>query len=90
MTASRRWTMSWRIIFDRRSQGGFDLSIRYSERMTEAGLKLSVASKGVKYDSALAETINGLYLLIAKALSMPVLPVFCDDGDFGGQVWHVY
>ena len=37
------------------------LSIRYTERLAEAGLESSVGSKGDSYDNALAETINGLY-----------------------------
>ena len=37
------------------------VSIRYSERLAEAGIKPSVGSKGDSYDNALAETINGLY-----------------------------
>lgn len=37
------------------------LSIRYSERLTEAGIEPSVGSVGDSYDNALAETINGLY-----------------------------
>ena len=37
------------------------LSIRYSERLAEAGIEPSVGSKGDRYDNALAETINGLY-----------------------------
>jgi putative transposase len=37
------------------------LSIRYTERLTEAGIEPSVGSKGDSYDNALAETINGLY-----------------------------
>ena len=37
------------------------VSIRYSERLTEAGVEPSVGSKGDSYDNALAETINGLY-----------------------------
>jgi transposase InsO family protein len=37
------------------------LSIRYSERLAEAGIEPSVGSKGDSYDNALAETINGLY-----------------------------
>ena len=36
-------------------------SIRYSERLAEAGIEPSVGSKGDSYDNALAETINGLY-----------------------------
>jgi putative transposase len=37
------------------------LSIRYSERLADAGIEPSVGSKGDSYDNALAETINGLY-----------------------------
>nr|WP_172724067.1 MULTISPECIES: integrase core domain-containing protein [Neorhizobium] len=37
------------------------MSIRYSERLAEAGIELSVGSVGDSYDNALAETINGLY-----------------------------
>ena len=44
--------------FDRGSQY---VSIRYSERLAEAGIEPSVGSVGDSYDNALAETINGLY-----------------------------
>jgi putative transposase len=37
------------------------LSIRYSERLAEAGLEPSVGSVGDSYDNALAESIIGLY-----------------------------
>lgn len=37
------------------------LSIRYTERLAEAGIEASVGSVGDAYDNALAETINGLY-----------------------------
>jgi len=37
------------------------LSIRYSERLEQSGISISVGSKGDAYDNALAETINGLY-----------------------------
>ena len=44
------------------SDGGSQyVSIRYSERLAEAGIKPSVGSIGDSYDNALAETINGLY-----------------------------
>ena len=43
---------------DKGSQG---VSIRYSERLSEAGIAPSVGSRGDSYDNALAETINGLY-----------------------------
>ena len=37
------------------------LSIRYTERLAEAGIQASVGSVGSSYDNALAETIMGLY-----------------------------
>ena len=37
------------------------VSIRYTERLAEAGLEPSVGSIGDSYDNALAETIIGLY-----------------------------
>ena len=42
-------------------RGSQYLSIRYSERLSEAGIQPSVGSRGDSYDNALAETINGLY-----------------------------
>jgi putative transposase len=36
-------------------------SIRYTERLAEAGIEPSVGSVGDSYDNALAESINGLY-----------------------------
>ena len=38
-----------------------NVSIRYTERLAEAGVEPSVGSVGDSYDNALAETINGLY-----------------------------
>lgn len=37
------------------------LSLKYKERLTEAGIEPSVGSVGDSYDNALAETINDLY-----------------------------
>ena len=37
------------------------LSIRYSNRLTEAGIEPSVGSVGDSYDNALAESVIGLY-----------------------------
>lgn len=37
------------------------VSIRYSERLAEAGIKSSVGSQGDSYENAPAETANGLY-----------------------------
>ncbi len=42
-------------------RGSQYLSIRYGERLAEAGIESSVGSVGDSYDNALAETINGLY-----------------------------
>ena len=42
-------------------RGSQYLAIRYSERLTQAGIEASVGSVGDSYDNALAETINGLY-----------------------------
>jgi putative transposase len=42
-------------------RGGQYLSIRYTERLAEAGVIPSVGSKGDSYDNALAESFNGLY-----------------------------
>jgi hypothetical protein len=38
-----------------------NMSIRYTERLAEAGIEPSVGSVGDSYDNALAETINGLF-----------------------------
>ena len=59
-------------LYERRPQAGRRLvahsdrgsqytSIRYTERLAEAGIEPSVGSVGDSYDNALAETINGLY-----------------------------
>jgi len=59
-------------LFDRRPErtdalihhsdrGSQYVSIRYSERLAEAGIEPSVGSRDDSYDNALAETINGLY-----------------------------
>lgn len=37
------------------------MSIKYTERLAEAGIEPSVGSVGDSYDNALAETIDGLY-----------------------------
>lgn len=42
-------------------RGGQYVAIRYTERLTEAGIEPSVGSVGDSYDNALAETINGLF-----------------------------
>ena len=42
-------------------RGSQYLSIRYTERLSEAGINASVGTTGDSYDNALAETIIGLY-----------------------------
>ena len=42
-------------------RGSQYVSIRYSERLAEAGIEPSVGSNGESYDNALAETINEVY-----------------------------
>lgn len=42
-------------------RGSQYLSIRYGERLREAGIEPSVGNVGDSYDNAMAETINGLY-----------------------------
>ncbi len=42
-------------------QGSQYVSIRYTERLAEAGIEPSVGSVGDSYDNAPTETINGLY-----------------------------
>jgi putative transposase len=42
-------------------RGSQYLSIKYTERLAEAGIEPSVGSVGDSFDNALAETINGLY-----------------------------
>ncbi|WP_316206135.1 MULTISPECIES: IS3 family transposase [unclassified Bradyrhizobium] len=42
-------------------RGSQYVSMKYTERLAEAGVEPSVGSVGDSYDNALAETINGLY-----------------------------
>jgi putative transposase len=48
-------------LVDHSDRGSQYLSIRYSERLAEAGAVASVGSRGDSYDNALAATIIGLY-----------------------------
>ncbi len=42
-------------------RGSQYVSIKYTERLAEAGIEPSVGSVGDSYDNVLAETVNGLY-----------------------------
>lgn len=46
---------------DHSDRGVQYVSIKYTERLAEAGIEPSVGSVGDSYDNALAETINGLH-----------------------------
>ena len=48
-------------VLPRPLEPGQYLSIRYTERLAEAGAVTSVGSRGDSFDNALAETIIGLY-----------------------------
>jgi putative transposase len=48
-------------VLQRLLERGQYTSIRFSERLAEAGIAASVGSVGDSFDNALAETINGLY-----------------------------
>jgi transposase InsO family protein len=54
-------TPTYRLTCDHSDRGSQYVSIRYTERLAEAGVEPSVGSVGDSYDNALAETINGLY-----------------------------
>src|SRR6476469_2871043 len=58
MTGNRRIAAGSCITATEAAQYG---SIKYTERLAEAGIEPSVGSVGDSYDNALAETINGLY-----------------------------
>lgn len=57
-TAGRFTVAAWSTIA---TAGHKYVSIKYTERLAEAGIEPSVGSVGDSYDNALAETINGLY-----------------------------
>ena len=50
----------WRVGPSQR-RGSQYVSIKYTERLAEAGIEPSLGSVGDSYDNALAEAINGLY-----------------------------
>jgi len=53
-------------------RGSQYVSIRYTERLAEAGIEPSVGSKGDSYDNVLVETINGLYKTRADLQACPM------------------
>ncbi|MCP2223413.1 transposase InsO family protein [Bradyrhizobium elkanii] len=65
MRSNRRWRSGDRLrgggLVHHSDRGVQYVSIKYTERLAEAGIEPSVGSVGDSYDNALAETINGLY-----------------------------
>ncbi len=61
------------------------LSIRYTERLGEAGVVNSVGSRGDSYDNALAESFNGLYKTELIRRNGPWRGV--DDVEFATLEW---
>lgn len=66
-------------------RGSQYLSIRYTERLAEAGIDASVGSKGDSYDNAMAETINGLFK--AEVIHHRGPWKHCDDVEIATCEW---
>ena len=66
-------------------RGSQYLSIRYSERLAEAGVEPSVGSKGDSYDNALAESIIGLFKSEVIHRRRPWRQL--DDVEYATLVW---
>lgn len=61
------------------------LSIRYTERLAEAGIEPSVGSKGDSYDNALAESVIGLFKTEVIRLRGPWRSL--EDVEFATLAW---
>ena len=59
--STNTYTPSNKAVLQRPLEPGQYLSIRYTNRLTEAGIEPSVGSVGDSYDNALAESVIGLY-----------------------------
>src|SRR6478752_4946579 len=57
------------VVLRRPLELGQYLSIRYTERLAEAGIERSVGSVGDSYDNALAETVIGLFTKTTRQCS---------------------
>jgi len=66
-------------------RGGQYLSIRYTERLAEAGIEPSVGSTGDSYDNALAESVIGLYKTEVIRRRSPWR--YLDDVEFATLEW---
>ena len=58
---STLYCSQFRVVLRRPLETTQYVSIKYTERLAEAGIEPSVGSVGDSYDNALAETINGLF-----------------------------
>jgi putative transposase len=84
-------------IYDRRRGAGVDglvhhsdrgtqyLSMRYSDRLADAGIEPSVGSRGDSYDNALAESIIGLFKTEVIRLKGPWRHL--EDVEFATLTW---
>jgi len=61
------------------------LSIRYTERLAEAGIEPSVGSVGDSYDNAMAETVIGLFKTEVIRRQGPWRNI--DDVEFATLTW---
>jgi len=66
-------------------RGWQHFSIRYSERLAQAGVIAPVGSRGDSYDNAPAETINGLYKTEVIRRKEPWKTV--DDIEYATMEW---
>jgi len=66
-------------------RGSQYVSIKYTDRLSEAGIEPSVGSVGDSYDNALAETINGLYK--AEVIHRGGPWRSCEAVEFATLVW---
>jgi putative transposase len=60
-TRQQEGTIQLKDVVHHTDRGSQYTSIRFTERLAEAGIQPSVGAVGSSYDNALAETINGLY-----------------------------
>ena len=60
-TRQREGVLDLKDVVHHTDRGSQYTSIRFTERLAEAGIQPSVGAVGSSYDNALAETINGLY-----------------------------
>jgi putative transposase len=60
-TRQREGVFDFKDVVHHTDRGSQYTSIRFTERLADAGIQPSVGAVGSSYDNALAETINGLY-----------------------------